>query len=128
VKTLLQLIEQHSDLSPRWIVEAYKAGVVNGMAVASGHFMGDKPKGAVYAEAFDIGHRVAREFKASNDYRRSYGDRRDFKKIDVYRKDGADQLVYMFSTTWANSLREARCRASLESGLNFDHIYCKYGE
>lgn len=38
----------------------------------------------------------------------AYGDKRDYPKIDIYRKLDRGGMEYICSTTWARTCREAR--------------------
>jgi hypothetical protein len=40
-----------------------------------------------------------------------YGDKRDYRKIDIYKRDAlTGRYAYICSTTWARSCREAMAR------------------
>lgn len=54
-----------------------------------------------------------------------YGDKRDYRKIDLYRKCAAG-WDYVASTTWARSCKEARERYAAATGCALDSLRAYY--
>ena len=60
----------------------------------------------------------------------AYGDKRDYKKIDLFIKIPADKrpacVEYVCSTTWARNLRIAKESLAKAKGLDVSQIYAEY--
>ena len=46
----------------------------------------------------------------------AYGDKRDYKKIDIYKR-GRGVHIYLASTTWAKNLKDAREQFAIGSKI-----------
>lgn len=55
----------------------------------------------------------------------TYGNKRDYPKIDIYDKDSNGQAVYIASTTWAKTCKEAveRYNANPDKKLLATHAH-----
>lgn len=47
----------------------------------------------------------------------TYGDKRDYRKINIYLKRPGNCTDYVGSTTWARNCREARERYGMANGF-----------
>lgn len=61
--------------------------------------------------------------------RADYGRRRDYAKRDLYTRDASGAVVYLGTTTWAQSSHEARvelCRG--HATLTLDDVWSRLNE
>jgi hypothetical protein len=62
----------------------------------------------------------------------AYGDKRNYKKIDIFciheGRSGADRFLntYVCSTTWARNLKIAREKAAESLGVDVSRIVAQY--
>ena len=60
---------------------------------------------------------------------KTYGEKRDYKKIDLYRPRPSEPgMYYCGSTTWAHNLRFARERYAACVGIPADQLKAEYAK
>ncbi len=74
---------------------------------------------------FRAGHVDDLDNASRDDLDPPYGDKRDYRKIDLY-ECGPRGLRYMASTTWAKSCGEARERYASETGKELNNVRARY--
>jgi hypothetical protein len=55
-----------------------------------------------------------------------YGDKRDYKPIEIYIKRPGGLLEYVATTTWARDRKEARERYAFANNLAASDLYACY--
>lgn len=55
-----------------------------------------------------------------------YGDKRDYRKIDIYLKRPGNRQSYLASTTWARTCREAREHYAIAYGYAASDLTASY--
>lgn len=55
----------------------------------------------------------------------AYGDKRDYKKIDIFLRFSG---TYLFSTTWAKNLKVAREKAAEQCDCSPDQLRAEYAK
>lgn len=68
---------------------------------------------------------VAKRARGSS---RDYGDKRDYRKIDVFEVEGNGSLRYLATTTWSKTLKDARERFAKSHGISASRLKSFYHE
>ncbi len=55
-----------------------------------------------------------------------YGDKRDYKPIEIYIKRQGGTMKYVATTTWAKNRKEARKRYAIANNLAASDLYACY--
>lgn len=56
----------------------------------------------------------------------AYGDKRDYRKINLFLRDGNGAFRYKRSTTWSSSLMEARQKYANEYDVHISNVKAEY--